>query len=294
MRKRIFIAVAAALAGVLGLALLSVGFLAQRNKDYLIYRAEQAFGRKISMDRIEVTLWPLGARLKNFAIADDPAFSAEDFLRAKDFQLELRLLPLFIGQFRPKRISLESPSITLVRDTAGRYNFSGADRNEEKALTRAGKIKNGAPEKQNNYLLLISSLNISDGTLHYRDLRAGSDPVVSQINLKISDFQQDQPFEVQLEAAIMAAKPNLQLKSQIGPMAERRDYRDVPLDGEINANDLDLGMINKALPQFRKALPRVLRFDGIYTIKDLKFTGTLNHLSLKGAVTGTDASFRFE
>jgi uncharacterized protein involved in outer membrane biogenesis len=294
MRKRIFIAVAAALAGVLGLALLSVGFLAQRNKDYLIYRAEQAFGRKISMARIEVTLWPLGARLKNFAIADDPAFSAEDFLRAKDFQLELRLLPLFIGQFRPKRISLESPSITLVRDTAGRYNFSGADRNEEKALTRAGKIKNGAPEKQNNYLLLISSLNISDGTLNYRDLRAGSDLVVSQINLKISDFQQDQPFEVQLEAAIMAAKPNVQLKSQIGPMAERRDYRDVPLDGEINANDLDLGMINKTLPQFRKALPRVLRFDGIYTIKDLKFTGTLNHLSLKGAVTGTDASFRFE
>jgi hypothetical protein len=31
-----------------------------------------------------------------------------------------------------------------------------------------------------------------------------------------------------------------------------------------------------------------------YTIKDLKFKGTLNNLSLKGAVTGTDASFRFE
>jgi hypothetical protein len=48
------------------------------------------------------------------------------------------------------------------------------------------------------------------------------------------------------------------------------------------------------VPQFRKALPRALRFDGIYTIKDLKFKGTLNNLSLKGAVTGTDASFRFE
>jgi len=294
MRKRIFIAVAAALAGVLGLALLNVGFLAQRNKDYLIDQAEQAFGRKISMDRIEVTLWPLGARLKNFVLADDPAFSAEDFLRAKDLRLELRLLPLFIGQFRPKRISLESPSITIIRDAAGHYNFSGADRNERKDLARAGKIKNGSPEKQNDLLLLIPSLQISDGTLHYRDLRTASDLVVTRINLKVSDFQQDQPFEVQLEAAVMAAKPNLQFKSQIGPMAEGRDYRDVRLDGEINADDLDMGMINKTLPQFRKALPPVLRFDGNYKIKELKFTGTLNKLSLKGAVTGTDASFRFE
>ena len=62
----------------------------------------------------------------------------------------------------------------------------------------------------------------------------------------------------------------------------------------INATALDLGKVNKALPQFRKSLPRALRFDGIYTIKELKFKGTLNNLSLKGAVTGTDASFRFE
>jgi len=294
VRKRIFVAVAAALAGVLAFALLNVSFLAQRNKGYLIDRAERALGRKISVDQIEVSLWPFGVRLKDFALADDPAFSTEDFLRAKDLRMELRLLPLFIGQFRPKSISLESPRVTIVRDATGRYNFAGVDRNERNDLGRAGTSKNGSPEKQNNLLLLIPSLKISDGTLHYRDLRTARDLVVSQINLKVSDFQQDQPFELQLEAAVMAAKPNLQLKSQIGPMAERRDYRDVPLDGEINAIDLDLGMINRTVPQFRKALPRVLRFDGIYTIKDLKFTGTLNHLSLKGAVTGTDASFRFE
>ena len=81
---------------------------------------------------------------------------------------------------------------------------------------------------------------------------------------------------------------------RIGPIAGARDYRDVPLDGDINADALDLGKVNTALPQFRKALPRALRFDGIYTIQGLKFKGTLNNLSLKGAVTGTDASFRFE
>ena len=97
-----------------------------------------------------------------------------------------------------------------------------------------------------------------------------------------------------MEAAVNAAKPNLQLKSWIGSIAENRDFRDVPLAGELNATALDLGKVNKALPRLRRALPRALRFDGIYTIKELKFKGTLNNLSLKGAVTGTDASFRFE
>jgi uncharacterized protein involved in outer membrane biogenesis len=294
MHKRILGAVAATLAGVLVLALLNVNFLVRRNKDYLIGRAEQALGQKISADEIEVTFWPVGARLTNFALADDPAVSAGDFLRAKDLRVELRLLPLFTGQFHPKRIALESPRITIVRDTAGRYNFAPAAPDERNALDRADAINKGPSKTLERALMLIPSLNISDGTMHYRDLRTGGELVVSRINLKVSDFEHDQPFELDLEAAVAADKPNLWFKSQIGPMAGNRDYREVPLGGEINADALNLGMVNKALPQFRKALPRVLRFDGIYTIKELKFKGTLNKLSLKGAVTGSDASFRFE
>jgi len=294
MSKRIVFAGAAALAGVLVLTLLSVNLLVQRNKDFLIGRAEQAFGRKISVEQIEVSFWPFGARLLNFAMADDPAFSAEDFVRAKELRLDLRLLPLFIGEFRPRRITLDSPLITVVRDASGRYNFASRARNEKNARASADRSKKTTVEKQNGLQFFVTSLNISNGTLRYRDLTDGGELVISRIDLKASDFEPDQPFEIELEASVNATKPNLRFKSVIGPVAGNRDFRDVPLAGEINANDLDLGKVNKALPQLRKALPRVLRFDGIYTIKELKFKGTLNNLSLKGAVTGTDASFRFE
>jgi len=66
------------------------------------------------------------------------------------------------------------------------------------------------------------------------------------------------------------------------------------LDGDIQADDLDLGKINRVAPQLQRFLPKELRFEGVYTIQDLKFRGKLNNLSLKGAVTGTDASVRFE
>jgi uncharacterized protein involved in outer membrane biogenesis len=290
MRKRIVCTVAAVLAGVLGLALLNVNFLVRLNKDFLIDRAERVLRRKVSVDQIAVTFWPVGARLVNFVFADDPAFSTGDFLRAKNLRVELRILPLFIGQFRPKRMHFDSPLITVIRDTQGRYNFA----------SRAGDVQNGRDNAdtgknlRDSRLLFVPALDISDGTLRFRDLTDGGELTATQIDLKTTEFGSGKPFEVQLAAAVMAAKPNLKLKSRIGSIADHRDFRDVPLAGEINADDLDLGRINKAVPQFRKALPKPLRFDGIYTIKDLKFRGTLNNLSVKGAVTGTDASFRFE
>jgi uncharacterized protein involved in outer membrane biogenesis len=294
MRKRIIGTVVLALTGLLILTVLNVNFLVRRNKDYLISQVEQALGRKITVDKIEVTLSPVGARLVNFAMTDDPAFSAEDFLRAKDLQVDLRLLPLLIGQIRLKRIVLASPLIAIVRDARGQYNFASHSLNEKSDGDSADSGKNASAKKQYRQLFWVPSLNVSDGTLLYRDLKNGGELRATQINLKVNDFEWDEPFDIELEAAVMAGQHNLKFKSRIGPIAGKRDYRDVPLDGDIHADALDLGKVNTALPQFRRALPKALRFDGVYTIKDLKFKGTLNNLSLKGAVTGTDASFRFE
>ena len=294
MRKRIISGVVLALIGVVVLTVLNVNFLVRRNKDYLIGRVEQALGRKITVDQIEVTLIPVGARLVNFAMADDPAFSADAFLRAKDLKVDFQLLPLLIGRFRLKRMALESPLVTIVRDGEGQYNFGINARDKKSDRNSADGSKNESAEKQDVPLFLVTSLNVTNGTLRYRDLKNGRELMATQINLKVNDFEWDEPFDVQLEAAVMADKHNLKFKSRVGPIAGNRDYRDVPVDGEIHTDAFDMGKVNTALPQFRKALPKVLRFDGVYTIKDLKFKGTLNNLSLKGAVTGTDASFRFE
>jgi uncharacterized protein involved in outer membrane biogenesis len=294
MRKRIVGGVALVLSSVLVLAVLNINFLVRRNKEYLIGRIEQALGRKITVDQIDVTLWPPGARLKNFAVADDPAFSAGELLRAKDLRVDLRILPLLAGRFRLKQMVIEAPFVSVVRDARGRYNFASNARYDKRDRDGASSSKNASATKQDSELFLVASLNVSGGALRYRDLGNGGELTATQIDLKVNGFEWDESFEVELEAAAMTAKPNLKFKSRIGPIAGARDYRDVPLDGDINADALDLGKVNTALPQFRKALPRALRFDGIYTIQGLKFKGTLNNLSLKGAVTGTDASFRFE
>ena len=294
MRKRTISIALLTLAGALVLAALSANFLLRHNKDFLLSRLEQAFSRRISADTIDVTYAPFGARLKNFAIAGDSTASGGDLLRAMDAQVALRILPLFIGQFRLKRIAFESPLITIVRDTNGRYNYERQASDEKSDRDGVKRSKKATTAKQDGPSFLIPSLNISNGTLRYRDLNSGSELTVSQIKLKVSDFEADGPVEIELDAAVMAATVNLRFNSRIGPIAAIQDYRDFPIDGAIHADALDLGKVNRALPQFRRALPRHLRFDGVYDIKDLKFKGALNNLSLKGAISGTDASVRFE
>lgn len=290
MRKRI-IASLLVVTGVILVAAFNVNFLVERNKDYLLDRLARTLGLAISADKVEIGYQPFAVHLTNLNIAGAAADATSPLVLARESKINLRVLPLLLGQFQAGKISLDSPVVTIVRDADGRYNYEPQAGKRQRARDGAKpseKVANVLP------LFAITALQVTNGTLRYRDLKNGGDLIVDQIQLTVSDPAPDEDIEIDLTAAVMSAKPNLQFTSRIGPIAGIRDHRDYPIDGALDAQQLDLGKVNRALPQLRRATPRHLRFDGIYDIKSLKFKGTLNNLSLKGAVSGTDASFRFE
>jgi uncharacterized protein involved in outer membrane biogenesis len=287
MRKRIVVTLLV-LTGLILVAAVNVDFLVARNKDYLLERLSRTLGHAITADKVEIGYQPFAVRLTNVNIAGAAADATSPLVLARESQINLRVLPLLLGQLQPGKITLDSPVVTIVRDADGRYNYEPQGENRQRARARSETIANDRQK------FAVTALQVTNGTLRYRALNNGGDLIVTQIQLTVSDFAPDEAIEIDLEAAVMAAKANLKFTSRIGPIAEIRDYRDYPIEGALDATQLDLGKVNRALPQLRKATPRHLRFDGIYDIKNLKFTGTLNNLSLKGAVSGTDASFRFE
>jgi len=290
MRKHI-IAAALVVASLLLVAVWSVNFLVERNKDYLLGRLARTLGHGVSAAKIEISYLPMTVRLANPVVAGDPADPANPLVRAKNMQINLRLLPLLLGRLQPDNVTLDSPLITIVRDLDGRYNYEPPAGERKGNPTRTSR-NNRLPRDLR--LFPLAAAQITNGELRYRDLKSDGELIVSQIELTVSDFDEDEPVEVQLSAAVMTAKPNLKFNIRVGPIAGIRDYRNYPIEGDLNAERLDLGKVNRALPHFRRATPKHLRFDGIYDIKDLKFKGTLNNPSLKGAVSGTDASFRFD
>ncbi|HEY7319272.1 MAG TPA: AsmA family protein [Candidatus Binatia bacterium] len=290
MRKWIVVgAVLFVFCAILVVALLNLNSLINRNKDYFLGQAEQALGRKISVGDVGVTLWGgVGLSLSNFAMADDPTFSSGDFVRAGDLQINVKLLPLLRKDFQVKRLILHKPTIQVIRNTDGRFNFStiGKEKKEKQKEPQAAERNQ---EQRIPPALLIGLVDVSDGEVHYVDRKAGTDFRANRIDFKVKDFDLNRPFSTELAAAMFSEKQNFKLQAQIGPIGSHRDFSDVPFDGKADIESLDFGKLKSTLPLVKAALPRDMDLSGIVTVKDLRLKGTLKKLSLKGALDGTGA-----
>jgi uncharacterized protein involved in outer membrane biogenesis len=290
MRKPLIGFVLLLFCGALGLYLFAV--LISSNKSFLLQHLEQSLNRKISARQVRVTFIPaLGVHLNDFVMADDPAFSQGVFLTANHLQVNFRFWPLLLQQLRIKRVILHDPVINIVRNHNGVYNFSslGLTNTNQGSVRQNASGRHFSPPE-----IPVSSIEVSNGQMRYLDHKDGSDLTVSQLDLKIAQINYDKSFELEMAMAVFASKQNLQLKTAVGPLDSHSTLRDLPLEGELRAEAIDMGRIRAALPLIRKELPRALDLRGVYTIKSLRFKGTLNKPLLKGAVEGTDASFRFE
>ena len=274
------------------IALLNVNALIARNKGYLIEQAEGALGRRISVDQVQATIFSgIGARLTNFAMADDPTYASGDFVRAKDLQIIVKFLPLLRKSVQVKQVILHDPVIQIVRNRDGNFNFSTIGKKAKAKKDEREKEERAPREEQS--ALLISLVDISNGNIRYLDKKNGTDMQAKQIDLKIEDFDFAKPFSVKLKAAIYADKQNFTLKSTIGPMGQRVDVANIPVDGEIDIDPLNMTQLRATLPIMKSAMPRELDVSGVYRVKDLKFKGTLNNLALDGQLEGTNGALRY-
>ena len=91
---------------------------------YLVAHLERAFGRPVEVGSFNVWILP-GPQLNadSVTVGEDPAFGYEYFLRAEHLSAGLRWMGLLRGHFEFGTVSLSKPSLTLVRNTEGRWNL---------------------------------------------------------------------------------------------------------------------------------------------------------------------------
>jgi len=283
------------LCGVAVAALLNVNSLIKRNKDYLLDRAQQALNRKVSVGDVEVTLLNgIGIRFNNFTMSDDPTYSNDDFVRAKDLQINLKLWPLLRGRVQVKRAILHDPVISVVRNAKGDFNFSTVAKKEKEKEKE--KDKDEAKErtaKEPSSGLLIPLVDVSGGEIRYRDQKENTDLRLQQVDLKLENGDGDGSFAVRLAVALFTPKQNINLNTRIGPLSADGNLSQVPLEGKLQIDTLDLNKLSTALPPIKAALPKELDLSGAVKIKDLNFKGTLGNLSFNGALDASDGAIRF-
>lgn len=102
----------------------SISVRTARVRNYFAARLEDAFGRPVQVKHFNVELLP-SPRIyaTGITVGEDPAFGYEYFLRAEQLTAGLRWSGFLRGRFEFGTLSLGQPSLTLVRNSEGRWNL---------------------------------------------------------------------------------------------------------------------------------------------------------------------------
>lgn len=268
--------------GAIGLVLLNLGKVVNNNKDRILAKAEEILGRKVSVERIDVTLWTgVGVSLYEFSIADDPAYSNDHFVRAGNLDIYFQLLPLFRKQLEISHLILQKPSFKVVQNQDGQYNFSSLLKSK---VTPEPDISTPSSPRQAPSLFL-ARLEVEDGTIDYANLKTKQSVQLTHLDATVRDFSLDKPFPVNLDAAWGCDKKNVSFNGKIGPIAVK-DQK-IVLNGDLKLNVMPLSDMAK-LPSMASSLPKTLQLDGSLD-SVVRLDGNLDNLNIHADLNGNNS-----
>jgi len=240
---------------LLAVALLAAPFFIDANhyKGLIVEKAEQATGRKVDIGKIHASFFPwVGVRVDDVHMANRQGFSNTDFLQVKSLDVRLALIPLLSKQIEIKRFVLDSPKLLLERDASGAGNWEDLFPATKKGVPSG--IANGSqmPVTPGGGASLIAltakSLQMLNGELHYRDMRSGSDVVLSEFGVEMDGVRMDQPVHVQVSGKVSGDK--FSVNAEVGPIGDisRLNVKRLPLQADIQAKSIALEKLAAFIP----------------------------------------------
>jgi AsmA protein len=265
--------------GVIVVILIALPFFINVNtfKPKVESAATTALGRKTEVGNLSLSILTGSVSADNISIADDPAFNKSPFLTAKSVKIGVELLPLiFSKELRVTGVTIEEPSIALVSNTKGAWNYSTIGASAPKTSEKPGTTAPGE--------FSVAEFRVSDGKLLIGKVASPAKPlIIEKVNLDVKNFSTTSQFPFTLSAALPSGG-DLKLDGKAGPITAAQ----TPVDVNVKVSKLDLATIG-ADPSLglagTGALNGVLQSDG----KIAKVNGTVTADNLKMAPKGSPA-----
>jgi AsmA protein len=262
--------IAAAVVVLLVVVILALPFLIDVNqfKPKLQSDLSTALGRKVEVGNIKLAIFSGGVAIDDVAISDDPAFSHELFLKAKQLTVGVNLIPLiFSKKLEVRSFGVVDPEVSLWRNAAGIWNYSSLGGTAVKAKSKT--------DTSANTNLTVEKLTISNGKITVGTVGSHAKPLVYQdVNVEASDLSTTSDFPFKFRAKD-PANGAVKVDGKAGPI-DQADASLTPLNAKIEVEHLDLGISGGLLGSA----------SGLGGLLD--FSGTLNSdghtLNSKGAV----------
>jgi len=240
-----------------------------------------ALGREVKVGNLGLSILTGTVTADNLSIADDPAFSKDPFVRAKQLKVGVEVMPLvFSKTLHVTEIKLDQPEISLVRSAAGKWNFSSIGGNTSAKPASAPSTPATAPSSSSGASssnssssanLSVNKLEVADGRITIVHAGSSAAPhVYDKVNITITDFSFTSQFPFTLSAQLPGGG-SLKLDGKAGPI-NPSDAAETPLEAQVNVKQMDLAASGFVDPS--AGIAGLVNFDG-----KLNSDGHLAHTS---------------
>lgn len=243
-----------------------------------------SLGRKVTLGHLSFSLLSGSLVAQDISIADDPALSTSPFVEAKSLHFGIKVGQfLFHHSVQITDITIDSPSIHLIHNQNGTWNFSSIGGSASSA-----NAKSTSQSDSSMPVLTIAQIKIKDGSATVSSIPQSGNPFqCSSISLSVKQFSFASSFPFELSAKL-PGDGTLDLSGNAGPISQK-DASDTPFQAKLQLKHFDPVAANVVAPG--QGISMLADFDGQVASNgtDLTSSGKIVATRLQLSRTGSPA-----
>jgi AsmA protein len=244
MNKKKVLIIIGVIFAVLVVVALSLPFLVNVDKfrPQVQTQASAALGREVTIGKLKLAVLSGGITADDIAIADDPGYSNQPFVKAKSLDVGVDFWPLIFSKaLHVNTLTLQDPEIHLVKGAGGKWNYSSVG-TKASSDTKRGRRKPAEPEQKPAASsapqdFSIGRFEINNGRVIVNN--ASSKPhTYEDVNVVAKNISPTSvvPFTV---SAKSPGEGKVSLDGRAGPL-NREDASQTPVEADVNVEHMDL------------------------------------------------------
>jgi uncharacterized protein involved in outer membrane biogenesis len=283
---------------IVAVVIFAATFDVNRYRGTIQSELQQRLGRQVTLGEMNLKIFPPRFRVQNVAIADDPAFNKQKpFVQAQELDVAVKLLPLLHKSVEVDSLTLTRPSVELIKNAQGMWNFASIGQNPQAAQTPTVPPQASAPaQKQpsppsapeqpasSEQQFSLGKLVISDGQVALTDLQSKKPrSVYDHIDVTLTNFEPNHPFDIDAAAHPPGGgNQEVRLQGTGGPMVPGQPAA-TPFHGTLNLKQVAIAGLAKFLDS-----PALENTDGILS-GQTKISSDSGKLSANGSINVQNA-----
>jgi AsmA protein len=288
--------------GVLILAVIALPFLINVNtfRPQIEAGLTSAMGRQVKIGNMSLSLFQGSLSADDLSVADDPAFSQQPFIKAKTLDVGVEMMPLILSkQLNVTNLTIEDPSVALIKNAAGKWNFSSIGESNAAAQAKTPAAEK-APATQNksaaptappgatNRNVSVAKLQVKNGTITMANTATPAKPqVFKDVDIEVTNFSFASQFPFSLSSSLPGGG-TAKVDGKCGPISQP-DAALTPLQANVSVKQLDLA--GSGFVDSSSGIAGIANYQGTLTSdgKAARTNGTVALDKLKLSPKGTPA-----